>query len=480
MATNMKRLFPLLTGVVLLLAAACTSQERTLVLLSTNDMHAKIQNFPRLATAVAECRDTVDAVVLLDAGDRWTGNAYVDLAPTPGMPILALMNRLGYDVVTLGNHEFDHGQAFLGRMIDSMACDVVCANVVSDTCTFPQLPPYVVLERGDLRIGVVGAVTNYEGPGHPAGHASSFEGLEFPDPQQRAMECAGALRPEVDVLVLVSHMGDDRDVELLNRETRYDVVIGGHTHVERDTLVNGTLLTQTGKDLQNVGVTTIRLQGRKVVGVDYRIVPLKEYAPDSTYQAEVDRYYADERLNRPVGSFAAQADKQGLANWMASAVAGEADAEVGFYHIGGVRLDSIPAGGVGTARIYDLEPFGTRIAVMRMTPRQMERMIVAKYNEATREGHRLDLISTTPYDILVDNADNAYGVRFPQLRDGKSYLVAVSDYVYKNYPGLEYSDGEVTDTRVSDVLFRELEKGVPLTPDNDSRQRVVCTERMML
>ncbi len=56
----------------------------------------------------------------------------------------------------------------------------------------------------------------------------------------------------------------------------------------------------------------------------------------------------------------------------------------------------LAAGGVGTARIYDLEPFDSHIAVMRMTPAQMRRMIVAKYNESTREGHRIDLVSTTP------------------------------------------------------------------------------------
>ena len=453
-------------------AVACAPRERTLVLLSTNDMHAKIQRFPHLAAAVAACRDTV-TTLLLDAGDRWTGNAYVDLAQTPGMPVIALMNRLGYDAATLGNHEFDHGQAFLGRMLDSMSFEVVCANVESDTCTFPQLPPSVVIERDGIRIGIVGAVTNYEGPGHPAGNASCFEGLSFPDPQAKASECAAALRPDVDVLVLLAQMGDDRDAELLARETRFDVILGGHTHEEVDTLVNGTLLTQTGKDLQCVGVTTIRLRGRKIVGIDYRLVPLGGYAPDPEYQAEVDRCYADERLNRPVGSFASAADKAGLANWMASAAAAEAGAEVGFYHIGGVRLDSIPAGGIGTARIYDLEPFGTQIAVMRMTPRQMERMIVAKYNEPTREGHRLDLVSTTPYEILVNEADSAVGVRFPQLRGGRSYRVSVSDYVYKNYQGLEYADGSISGVKVADVLLRQLGEESPLKPDNRMRQRIV-------
>lgn len=76
---------------------------------------------------------------------------------------------------------------------------------------------------------------------------------------------------------------------------------------------------------------------------DFRLVPLDGYGPDAGFAAEVERYYASPELNRPVGAFAATMDKQGLANWMAAAVADEADAEVGFYHIGGVRLDSIAA-----------------------------------------------------------------------------------------------------------------------------------------
>lgn len=471
----MKRILRMSLIAAAAVAAACAPRERTLVMLSTNDMHAKIQNFPQLATAVAACRDTAQLVVLVDAGDRWTGNAYVDMAPTPGMPMIALMNRLGYDVATLGNHEFDHGQAFLGRMIDSMAFEVVCANVVSDTCSFPQLPPYTILEEGGIRIGFVGVVTNYEGPGHPAGNASSFEGLEFPDPQAMAEKYAAELRPKCDLLVLVSHMGDDRDAELLAKgDSQFDVVIGGHTHEEIDTLIGGTLLTQTGKDLRNVGVTTVRFKGRKVVGADFRIVPLAGYAPDAEYRNAVEAYYADPELNKPVGAFANGADKWGLANWMAAAVADEADAEVGFYHIGGVRLDSIPAGGVSAAKIYGLEPFGTLVAGMKMTPADMRRMIVSKYNDATnaKEAHRIDLISTTPYVIVTDAADNALDVVFPALREGRTYEVAVSDYIYRNYKDLNYTDGGITDERVAEILLEELEEESPLKMDNAPRQTV--------
>ncbi len=469
----MKRI--LRTGLILCaaFAVACAPRERTIVVLSTNDMHAKIQQFPRLATAVAACRDTAQVVVLVDAGDRWTGNAYVDRTATPGMPIINLMNRLGYRVATLGNHEFDHGQAFLGRVLDSMDFEVVCANVLTDTCSFPELPPYTIVEEQGIRIGFIGVVTNYEGPGHPAGNEDSFAGLEFPDPQQMARKYAAELRPQCDVVILLSHMGDDRDAELLSGgDTQLDEVIGGHTHELRDTLVGGVLLTQTGKDLKNVGVTTIRMRGKQIDQLDFRLVSLDDYQPDAAYQAEVDRYYANPELNRPVGEFARTADKWGLANWMSEAIRDEADAQIGIYHVGGVRLDSIAAGGVSKAKIYGLEPFGTQIATMRMTPSLLRQMIVTKYNEPTKEGHRIDLIATTPYVIVTDAADRAVDVRFPELQERKSYKIAISDYVFKNYKDLHYTDGRITDEPVVDQLLEILEEHTPFTSDNSPRQQV--------
>lgn len=160
---------------------------------------------------------------------------------------------------------------------------------------------------------------------------------------------------------------------------------------------------------------------------------------------------------------------------MAAAVADEADADVGFYHIGGVRLDSIPAGGVSAAKVYGLEPFGTLVAEMEMTPAQMRRMIVSKYNDPVnaKEAHRIDLISTTPYVIVTDAADNALDVQFPKLREGRKYKVAVSDYIYRNYKDMEYTGGEITDEKVADILLEELRDDSPLKIDNTPRQRVV-------
>lgn len=457
-------------------------KEQTVVILATNDMHANIKNFSRLASAVKACRDTTDRVLLLDAGDRWTGDAYVDMADEAGLPIIELMNRLGYDAATLGNHEFDHGQAHLGKMIRQMDCEVVCANAVSDTCTFPVLKPCDIFEVGGFKVGIVGAVTNYEGGDHPAGHASSFVGVRFPDPQEMSMKYGRELRDKCDIMLLLSHMGDDRDAELLGKYTDFDAVIGGHTHLAIDTVVNGTLLTQTYKRLVNVGVTRIHMKGKKVERVEFDNYPLADYAEDEEFAAEVARYMSDPELGKVIGTFEADADKVGLANWMAEEIRHEAKADIGMYHRGGVRLDGIDKGEVKFADLYNLEPFGTTICMMEMDKKAMKKMIISKYNDPVnaKEAHRVDLFSTVPYTIYVDEKDMAYDVDFPGLRD-KKYEVAVPDYVFKTYHDMDYTSSEQFGERISNILIRRLQAAGSYTPDNTPRQQtrmpVSCSDK---
>ena len=475
-----KQLLRWLIPALALAATACTPAEKRIVLLSTNDIHAQIDNFPMLAAAVEACRDTTDNVVLIDAGDRWTGNPYVDRTAVPGLPIIRLMNRLGYDAATFGNHEFDHGQAHLGRIVDSMAFPVVCANLISDTCTFRQPAPFTILERDGVRIGIVGVVTNYEGPGHPAGQKASFVGLRFPDPQEMALQYADSLRSQVDLLVLVSHMGDYYDEELLRRGTPYDVVIGGHSHVVRNSVIENTLLTQTGKNLANIGVTEVLLRDGKVVDAAFRLVDLSEYPAAEPYASEVVTYESDPELNRPAGTFTNGAGKLRIGQWMAREIARATRAEVGFYHRGGVRLDTIPEGPVKRATIYALEPFNSTAVVADMTPEELRRIIIAKYNDPNnrKEGRRVDLIATTPYTIVIDADSVAYDVCFPQLREGRSYRMGYNDYVYKNYAEVDRAKGrQLTDLRINELLLEALGAGRPLTFDAEQLQQEAVVAR---
>ena len=243
----MKRSFlTFVTFALLILVASCAPQPtRRVVILSTNDIHGAIQQFPRLATAIAECRDTVE-VILADAGDRWTGNAYVDKAEQRCLPVIEVMNRVGYDVATFGNHEFDYGQELLRERVSQAEFQIICANMESCGSEL-TVPATTIIERGGIKFGFVGLITNFA-DGYPDGQKTNFEGLTFPSPFEKAVELQ-SLKEECDVLVLISHLGDDMDRVLTVDATDYDLIIGGHTHavLPEGQEYNGTLITQTGK-----------------------------------------------------------------------------------------------------------------------------------------------------------------------------------------------------------------------------------------
>ena len=446
------------------------------VILSTNDMHASLDNMARLATAVKECRDTVFTIVV-DAGDRWTGNAYVDLAEGR-LPMIHLMNAVGYDVATLGNHDFDAGQQVLDNAIDKAEFEVVCANMTSfgewlddvDRCERIVTPAGVAVD-------FVGVVTSYSN-GHPDGNDVNFEGLQFEDPQivaEREGDDSNG-----DVKVLLSHMGHDRDLALAERYGGYDVIIGGHTHKLLDTVVNGTVVGQTQRKLKYVGVTRIKMRGKRVVDVEYENIPLQNYAEDADVKAIVAEIEANPALQEVVGEMAHSTNHVGLCNLQTKIIKEATAAEVGIYHRGGVRIiEGLPEGDVTVKDLFDNEPFFSQVHLVEMTPAQLRKLIVEKYNDTVnaKESHVVDLYATTPYTIVTDENDMAYDVRFPRLREGCKYKIAVADYVARNYAHFECENEVRLPLLVYDLDVAYFEKNSPVKVSNESLQKVIVRKK---
>lgn len=463
----------LLAGVLFYRTCFRTS---TFVILSTNDMHASLDNMAQLSTAVKECRDTVFTIVV-DAGDRWTGNAYVDLAEGR-LPIIHLMNAVGYDVATLGNHDFDAGQQVLDDAVEKSEFDVICANMEATGELLDDIDgsEEIVTPEGVV-IDFVGVVTSYAN-GRPDGNDVNFEGLRFEDPQVAAeRECEES---EGDVKVLLSHMGDDRDMELAARYGGYDVILGGHTHRILDTLVNGTVIGQTGRKLKMVGATKVQMRGRRVVGIEYENISLSGYAKD----AEVVRMIADIEANPAlkvvVGELANNTTHIGLCNLQAKVVQEATGADIGIYHRGGVRIvEGLPKGAVTIKTLFDNEPFFSQVHTADMTPAQLRKLIITKYNDTVnaKESHVVDLYATTPYRIVVDEHNEAYDVVFPRLKEGEKYRVAIADYVARNYKDFECENEVRTPLLVFDLDKAYLEKNSPVRISNKSLQSVVVRKK---
>lgn len=446
------------------------------VILSTNDMHASLDNMARLATAVKECRDTVFTIVV-DAGDRWTGNAYVDLAEGR-LPIIRLMNAVGYDVATLGNHDFDPGQQVLAGAIDAAEFEVVCANMRSEGGVLDGVAPnYQIVTPEGVEIDFVGVVTSYAN-GHPDGNDVNFEGLKFNDPQVVAeRECEES---KGDVKVLLSHMGDDRDLDLAARYGGYDLILGGHTHRLLDTVVNGTVVGQTQRKLKYVGATKIKMRGSKVVSIEYENIPLKNYTKDAEVEAQIKEIEANPALKLVVGSMAKAVNHVGLCNLQTKIIKEATGADIGMYHRGGVRIiEGLPEGDVTIKTLFDNEPFFSQVHTAIVTPAQLRKLIISKYNDTVnaKESHVVDLYATTPYKIIVDENDMAYDVRFPLLREGKKYRLAVADYVARNYKDFECEEEVRTPLLVFELDRAYFEKNSPVRISNVMKQSVVCKKK---
>lgn len=461
-----------LFSVFCVLVVACAPKEQTITLIATNDIHAAIDPFPRLATLVeAERAANPGRVILLDAGDRWSGNPYVDMAPEGGRPIIELMDSLGYDIATLGNHEFDFGQELLQARLDEMSFPVVLANLKANG-QIGQPASHRVMEVGGVKIAVLGLVNTLNG-GYPAGLPEHFGAMEFAEPLACALEYR-SLRDSADVLVLLSHLGYSSDTLLAHRMPELDLIVGGHSHtvLPRGERIAGTLVTQGGNKLRYASVTTLRLRGKKLTGIENRLVSLDTIAPDPRFEAMVAAYKDRPELTAVVGEVTAGMGKTALLNLAADMIRSRVSADLGLYNRGGVRLDTLAPGGVSVAQVYTMEPFGNTIQTIEMSLEELRTFLLNSRNEPG--GERVNPSGFT-YTMTIDPAtDKATDVELRLQRTTPSgrYRVAAPDYVFKNFPFAGRGEGRESGIRIASAMEAFLDKHSPYTGDDAIRVEV--------
>ena len=240
------------------------------------------------------------------------------------------------------------------------------------------------------------------------------------------------------------------------------------------TLIRKTQLGQSGRGSKRVGVSRITIKGCKVKALDYQIVELASYEEDPKMKQWIDRIYDNEVLNRPIGRSEKIMDKVGIAAWETTAMKSHFGVDVAFYHYGGIRFDEMPSQDISSGMIFGVEPFSSKLYTMVMTGAQIERMILAKYNdrENMRESHRLDIFSTEPYTIHVGESGDALSVEFKNLQKDVEYTVAMGDYMFNNYKDIECRDLQRTDVLLTDVLMNHLAENSPIDFSNTPIQEI--------
>ncbi|MBD9093257.1 MAG: bifunctional metallophosphatase/5'-nucleotidase [Bacteroides oleiciplenus] len=229
-----------------LVAPESAQDTKQLVILQTSDTHSRIEPIAahaadryagmagtvRRATLIKEARAVNPDLLLFDCGDISQGTPYYNLFQ--GEVEIKMMNLMGYDAMTIGNHEFDFGLENMARLFRMANFPVVCANYdVTGTVLEGLVKPYITLERNGLKIGVFGLSPKMEG----LVQADKCEGVVYSDPIEAAQKMVDLLRnkEECDVIICLSHLGYQLknapcDEILAQKTDHIDAILGGHTH----------------------------------------------------------------------------------------------------------------------------------------------------------------------------------------------------------------------------------------------------------
>ncbi len=456
----MKKKFAIL-WLALSLALTISAEKREIHILSVNDMHAQIGVFPQLAALIDSLRAEDPSLLVFSAGDNRTGNPLNDKYEIPGYPMVALMNQVGFNGSTLGNHEFDVHS--LQRLIGLSNFRYICANVFSTDSAGIRTVPYQVFDVAGLKVGVIGVI-QLGAQGIPGTHPDNLKGIWF-TPAMTEISKYEWLSKQCDVTILLSHLGYPDDQEMAKIFPWFDLIIGGHTHTQLkgDEVVNGVLITQNKNKFNRVTYTTITLEDGKIIDRKAEYIDIKKYAKKNPLvEAMVNHFSDDPKFKRVLATAETPFEaREELGCMMCDAFMSETGADIAVENPGGVRLDSHPAGDITVRDVLEMDPFNNNAVILNLTGEEILRMLTSYCN---------NILVSFPYvggmkcELTLDKV-NPSRIKSVQLLtpNGKKldmkrkYRVATNNYITATS---KIPEGAATTLNVqtTDLIMQYLEK----------------------
>lgn len=364
------------------------ADEKTLTIIHTNDFHGHIQQedeyagAARIAAFIKQTRETRPAVLVLDAGDVISGTPVSTLFE--GIPIFKIINRMGYDAIALGNHEFDHGYLQIEKFREVADFPIVSANAFGPDGNLLADGPYFVLNIDDIVVGIIG-LTTATTPDivTPAGN----RGISFEAPETTLARLIPAIEPEVDLLIVLSHAGYEKDRQLARSVEGIDIIVGGHSHtmIDPPEKIDNTWVVQANKYGTHVGYieAVVDTDSKQLTGFDGRLIEAESLpAGLPAIKKLVAKWEAnvEEVVDYRIATVSKDISPEELQPLLERILAAAADADFGYYNIGGIR-DRIREGKVTARHIWNIEPFGNNLVTMTL-PGAVLRKVIRKEDEA--------------------------------------------------------------------------------------------------
>ncbi len=276
------------------------------VILHTNDTHGEIEGYAYVKAARTLLEAKGAEVITVDSGDYSLGSIYVSF--DGGKSAVTMMKAAAYDIVTIGNHEFDFGYKALRKKLDKSGIKVVCANVLNSKGKSVFEEKTVWTGESGLKIGFFGLDTP---EAMTKAHPSKLKGLKIARGEELykiAQDQVDALKEESDIVVCLAHLGiEDKvipntSIDVYNNTTGIDIILDGNSHSVMTEGSNGEPIQSTGQKFENFGAVVIDNASKQIV--IKMLIPMekaKELLTPDAYAAKkakkiikkVDRKYGE-------------------------------------------------------------------------------------------------------------------------------------------------------------------------------------------
>ncbi len=471
---------------------------KDLTLLYTNDIHAHhepfiykgfdderpVGGFANLTTYFKQVKEEVgDQVLVMDAGDYFQGPSISTL--TNGEAVIDIMNTMGYDIATIGNHEFDYGWENALEQLNKATFEIVQGNIfMEETDELFWDNPYTIINKNGVDVGVIGLHGDFAF--YDTVSQIGTEGLVCKEEEEYLTQYIAELEDKTDIIVLLVHEGVpgkqssldsvdverslQKDMELAEKIPGIDILITGHAHVgtPEPIVVNDTIIVSTAALGSQVGRFDLKVDTENNVISEYtyelKTIYDDEIEGDPETQAAIDKWNAElETITSQVIGYTevpltrAYGDDSLLGNISADAILyamSDYDPDFALNNSGGLRTD-IDAGDITYGEVMGVVPFTNELVVMDYTGAQLKELfehaagltngvlqvsdgVVMTYNETAPVGSR-----------LVDVTFNG-----ESLKDDEVYTVALPDFLANGGDGYStFLEGENRQTRVGYLLY---------------------------
>lgn len=471
-------------------------------LLFTSDEHGYLKPAPRLQSEVQQARkDNPEGTLLISSGDMFEGA--VETGVLGLGPSQQLLDAAGYDVITLGNHDFDRGPDTARRWAADAGCQVLLANV-KDSATGALLPNTQasrIFELNGVKMGLIGVTTADTPAILPA---DKTQGLAFSDPQQAVREEVEKLQAQgVNLIGVVSHLGLPADRKLAAGVEGVDFILGGHTHdaLEKPEEVNGTLIAHPGCFRQGMGRLDIDVDSAsgQLQHADYHLVKPDALPTTSGHVRQmVDGW--EQTVDAAMGETVTDLQRSyahdpqvlngAMDHLVTEAATHATGAEIVMVNHKGIRAP-LNSGPITRADVYNVFPFDNRLVTVDMKAGELTRI----YEESFRRSDPTSLSADGKTFVAMDRNDQTMhlyqevseqeardpnypharsvanhglevtgenGLGWVRLDDQETVKVATVDYLLQG--GLRYFDGSLSPEGDHGTL-RDVLEGYLRNPD---------------